>query len=68
MDGLEATRIIRRSRSPEVLPILAMTAHTFAQERETCVAAGMQDLVPKPVDPEELYATLSRWQWGATRL
>jgi CheY-like chemotaxis protein len=67
MDGLEATRVIRRTRDAASLPILALTAHTFAQERETCVEAGMQDLVPKPVDPDELYQTLSRWRPGATR-
>ncbi len=67
MDGLEATRAIRRTRSADELPILAMTAHTFAQELETCLAAGMQDLIPKPVDPDGLYRTLSRWLPGASR-
>ena len=66
LDGLEASRILRQTHSPEELPILAMTAHTFDQERETCLAAGMQDLVPKPVDPEDLYRSISHWRRGAS--
>jgi len=67
LDGLEATKILRQSRTPLDLPILAMTAHTFDQEREACLAAGMQDLIPKPVNPRALYQALSRWRPGATR-
>jgi len=67
MDGLEASRRIRRLRSAESLPILAMTAHTFAQEHSVCLEAGMQDLVPKPVDPDQLYAALTRWRPGASK-
>jgi len=62
MDGLEAVRLLRQTFAPEALPVLAMTAHTFAQERQTCLEAGMQDLVPKPVDPAQLYGMLSRWR------
>lgn len=67
MDGLEAVRELRRTHPAESLPILALTAHTFAQERKTCLEAGMQDLVPKPVDPAVLYAVVSRWRPGGTR-
>jgi CheY-like chemotaxis protein len=60
MDGFEATRQIRQRLGPQ-LPIIAMTANAFEEDRQACLAAGMNDFVSKPVEPQTLYATLLRW-------
>jgi len=62
LDGLEATRRIRADEgAARRLPILAMTANAFEEDRDRCITAGMDDHVGKPVDPDQLYATLLRW-------
>lgn len=61
LDGLAATRAIRADPACQLLPILAMTANAFDEDRRACLAAGMNDFVAKPVIPENLYATLLRW-------
>ncbi|MBL6458992.1 response regulator [Belnapia sp. T6] len=61
MDGIEATLAIRRNFDAEQLPIIAMTAHAYAQERQRCLDAGMNDHIAKPVDPALLIAALDRW-------
>ncbi len=61
MDGHQATLAIRRQPRFAQLPILAMTAHAMAEERERCLAEGMNDHLTKPIDPEALYRALVRW-------
>ena len=58
IDGLEATRRIRRHAHFALLPILAMTANASNSDREACMAAGMNDHVSKPIDLEQLVLTL----------
>ena len=61
MDGYEATRKIRRDLPLGELPIIAMTANAMSGDREKCLMAGMNDHVAKPVNPDEMFATLARW-------
>ena len=61
MDGLEATRKIRSGRQGDGVPIIAMTAAVLTQDREACLAVGMNDHIPKPLDLEQLLAALLRW-------
>lgn len=61
MDGIEATTRIRRTWDAQTLPIIAMTAHAYAEERQRCLDAGMNDHIAKPVDPALLVRTLERW-------
>ena len=61
MDGIAATRAIRSNPQLLSLPIIAMTANVMAHDIEQCVAAGMNDHVAKPIDPEALFNALLRW-------
>ncbi|HBO44522.1 MAG TPA: diguanylate cyclase, partial [Planctomycetaceae bacterium] len=61
MDGLQATAELRRDARFADLPIIAMTAHAMATDREQSLDAGMNDHVNKPIDPEALFAVLVRW-------
>jgi CheY-like chemotaxis protein len=72
MDGFEATAAIRqleRTAHPsnatppsyKKVPIIALTANALADDRERCLAAGMDDYLPKPFSQEALHATLWRW-------
>ncbi|MBI5605355.1 MAG: response regulator [Deltaproteobacteria bacterium] len=66
MDGFEATHIIRRQLHNQSIPIIAMTAHAMETEKQNCLEAGMNDHIPKPIDPDQLKATLSKWIGSGT--
>ncbi|HSW13444.1 MAG TPA: PAS domain-containing protein [Solimonas sp.] len=62
VDGLTATRAIRALAGGRAqVPIIAMTANAMAEDRERCLAAGMDDYLPKPIDRGQLHAMLGRW-------
>lgn len=61
MDGFEATQVIRQQLGLADLPIIAMTANALDSDREACIAAGMNDHVAKPIDPERLFKVLNQW-------
>jgi len=64
MDGLEATRLIRTMEGKAQLPILAMTANVFSENRQDCLEAGMNDFIAKPFEVNELLSKLAKWLPG----
>ncbi|MGD0958173.1 MAG: response regulator [Methylomonas sp.] len=61
MNGVEATRAIRDTPGGAGIPIIAMTANIFEQDRNSCIEAGMNDFLTKPVNLNVFYATLLKW-------
>ncbi|HQQ63442.1 MAG TPA: MASE1 domain-containing protein [Pseudomonadales bacterium] len=61
MDGLLATRVIRATPAWANLPVIALTANVWSEDREQCLAAGMDDFISKPVSPANLVAVLANW-------
>ncbi|WP_051258175.1 ATP-binding protein [Desulfovibrio cuneatus] len=62
MDGLTATRHIRKNPAHATLPIIAMTAHAMVGDYEASLQSGMNDHITKPIDPQVLFATLRKWR------
>jgi two-component system sensor histidine kinase/response regulator len=61
MGGVEASKLIRQLPQGQAVPIVAMTGNAFDEDRQACLAAGMNDFIIKPVLPEQLYAALLKW-------
>lgn len=61
MDGIDATLKIRNDPQFDVLPIVAMTANVMQGDRDRCLAAGMNDHIAKPIEPDVLWQTLLKW-------
>jgi two-component system sensor histidine kinase/response regulator len=66
LNGVDATRAIRALPGHAETPILALTANAFEDDRRACKAAGMNDIIAKPVAPDLLYATLLKWLPAST--
>ena len=61
MDGYEATQIIRSKERFKSLPIIAITAHAMARDRERCLEIGMNDYISKAIKREALYQVIKKW-------
>jgi two-component system sensor histidine kinase/response regulator len=61
MDGVTATREMRKQERLEHMPIVAMTANAMEQDRRKCMDAGMNDFLIKPIDPQDMWTILGRW-------
>jgi PAS domain S-box-containing protein len=61
MDGYEATRLLRQQPHLRDIPVIAMTANAMVGDREKVLEAGMNDHIVKPIDIDEMFATLARW-------
>jgi CheY-like chemotaxis protein len=61
MDGYAATRALRRQPQRQTLPVIAMTANAMVGDRDAALAAGMNDHIAKPININEMFATLARW-------
>ena len=66
MDGIEATRVIRKELNLIHLPVIAMTAHVMSGDKEACIEAGMNGYVPKPIDRRQLFSILQRYTKKST--
>ena len=61
MDGITATAHIRRMQGHRNLPVIALSANVLAQDRDKCLAAGMNDFLSKPIEPQEMRDILLKW-------
>jgi signal transduction histidine kinase/HPt (histidine-containing phosphotransfer) domain-containing protein/ActR/RegA family two-component response regulator len=64
LDGVEATKQIRKNDAYKKLPIIALTANVMDEHKNKCLNAGMNDFIPKPFDSEQLYSTIRKWVTG----
>ncbi len=66
MSGIETTRLLRQQKAFVELPIIALTAGVTQEEHDNCMACGMNDFIPKPINPKQMITTLARWVRPAT--
>ncbi len=64
MDGITATAEIRKNPSLNSMPVIAMTANVMKEDRDRCLAAGMNDFIAKPIDPDEMFSVMRRYYSG----
>jgi two-component system sensor histidine kinase/response regulator len=64
MDGIAATKVLRSEKQFASLPIIAMTANAMTEDRESCLAAGMDDFISKPIDPDLMFTTIAKYCVG----
>jgi two-component system, sensor histidine kinase and response regulator len=67
LDGYEATKLIRKEYSLKTFPVVAMTADAVVGVKEKCLAAGMNDYITKPINPDDLFSKLVKWIKPANR-
>jgi CheY-like chemotaxis protein/HPt (histidine-containing phosphotransfer) domain-containing protein len=68
LDGLQATRLIREQDRFDALPVIAMTAGAMTEERQQTIDAGMDDHITKPIDIDQMFATIAHWiKYGRAR-
>ncbi len=68
LDGVSATCLIRASATGRQVPIVAMTANAFAEDRKRCLDAGMNDFISKPFEPDGLFSVILKWLASEERL
>ena len=61
MDGITATKEIRKNSKFKYLPIVGITANAMVQDKEKCMKAGMNDYISKPIDPIKLFYIIKKW-------
>ena len=61
VDGLEATQRLKADPATAGIPVITLTAHAMAEDRDKCLAAGCDDYASKPIDKAQLLATCARW-------
>ncbi|MBF0380444.1 MAG: PAS domain S-box protein [Magnetococcales bacterium] len=61
MDGMEATRLIRKDIGIDQLPIIALTAYAMTEEKANHINAGMNDHIAKPIDKDKLFEVIAKW-------
>jgi CheY-like chemotaxis protein len=66
IDGWEATRILRQDPLTKDLPIIALTAHALADDRERATAIGFTSYLAKPIEPRAVVAEVRRWIGAGT--